>query len=170
MRGATITVADVTDLQSSFIIWTFLRCSFTAYNPEFSAILSSLKLLHCISCSLDGDLFLSRVQYRFSILDISITVSCSCKVSATGPVLRPLQENCLVEEEWNGGFDALPVWCSVYHCQTAQQNARKTPPVLEKKEKEPERCNLVTYSWFSASGLFSLLPVVGKVHAHIIAF
>ena len=52
----------------------------------------------------------------------------------------------------------------------AQQNARKTPPVLEKKEKEPERCNLVTYSWCSASGLFSLLPVVGKVHAHIIAF
>ena len=46
----------------------------------------------------------------------------------------------------------------------------KTPPVLEKKkEKKPEQRNLVTYSWCSASGLFSLLPVVGKVHAHIIA-
>ena len=40
---------------------------------------------------------------------------------------------------------------------------------LKKTEKEPERCNLVTYSWCSASGLFSLLPVVGKVHAHLIA-
>ena len=40
---------------------------------------------------------------------------------------------------------------------------------LKKKEKEPERCNLVTFSWCSASGLFNLLPVVGKVHAHIIA-
>ena len=40
---------------------------------------------------------------------------------------------------------------------------------LKKKEKNL-RCNLVTYSWCSASGLFSLLPVVGKVHAHIIAF
>ena len=155
-------------VQSSFIIWTLLRSSFTACNPEL-AILSSLKLLLFISCSLDGDLFL--VPSTISILDsrLSITVSCSCKVSATGPVLRPLQENCLVEEEWNGDFGALPVWCSVYHCQTAQRNARKTPPVLEKKEKKPGRCNLVTYSWCSASGSFSLLPVVGKVHAHIIA-
>ena len=40
---------------------------------------------------------------------------------------------------------------------------------LKKKEKKPERYNLVTYSWCSASGLFSLLPVVGKVHAHIVA-
>ena len=58
----------LTGLQSSFIIWTLLRSSFTACNPEL-AIFSSLKLLHCISCSLDGDLFSSRVQYRFSILD-----------------------------------------------------------------------------------------------------
>ena len=135
----------LTGLQSSFIIWKLLRSSFTACNPEL-AILSNLKLLHCISCSLDGRPFL--VPSTISILDsrLSITVSCSCKVSATGPVLRPLQENCFVEEEWNGGFDALPVWCSVYHCQTAQHNARKTHPVLEKKEKKPERCNLVIYS------------------------
>ena len=46
----------LTGLQSSFIIWTLLRCSFTGCNPE-SAILISLKLLHCIS-SFDGDLFL----------------------------------------------------------------------------------------------------------------
>ena len=67
-------------------------------------------------------LFLGRrpvlVPSTISILDspLSITVSCWCKVSATGPVLKPLQE---------------------YHCQTAQQNARKTSPVVEKKEKEP---------------------------------
>ena len=55
-------------LQSSFIIWTLLRSSFTGCNPEF-AILSSLKLLHCISCSFDDDLFLSRVQYQFLQVD-----------------------------------------------------------------------------------------------------
>ena len=50
-------------------------------------------------------LFLRRrpflVPSTISILDsrLSITVSCSCKASATGPVLRPLQENRLVEEE-----------------------------------------------------------------------
>ena len=58
----------LTGLQSSFIIWTLLRSSFTGCYPEL-AILSSLKLMYCISCSFDGDLFLSRVQYRFSILD-----------------------------------------------------------------------------------------------------
>ena len=65
MRGATITMADW------LIIWTLLRSSFTACNPGL-AILSNLELLHCISCSLDGDLFLSRVQYRFSTLDYRI--------------------------------------------------------------------------------------------------
>ena len=58
----------LTGLQSSFIMWTLLRSSFTGCNPEL-VNLSSLKLLHCISCSFDGDLFLSRVQYRFSLLD-----------------------------------------------------------------------------------------------------
>ena len=40
-------------------------------NPELAS-LSRLKLLHCISCSLEGDLFLFRVQYRFSTLDYRI--------------------------------------------------------------------------------------------------
>ena len=61
----------LTGLHSSFTIWTLLGTSFTACNPEL-AILISLKLLRCISCSLDGDLFLSRVQYRFSTLDYRI--------------------------------------------------------------------------------------------------
>ena len=58
----------LTGLQRSFIIWTLLRSSFTGCNPEL-AILSSLKLLYRISCSFDGDLFLSRVQYRFFQVD-----------------------------------------------------------------------------------------------------
>ena len=58
----------LTCLQSSFIIWTLLRSSFTGCNPEL-AILSSLKLLHCISCSFDRDFYLSRVQYRFCQVD-----------------------------------------------------------------------------------------------------
>ena len=58
----------LTGFQSFFLIWTLWRSYFTGCNPEL-AILSSLKLLHGISCSFDGDLFLSRVQYRFSILD-----------------------------------------------------------------------------------------------------
>ena len=58
----------LTGLQSSFIIWTLLRSSFTGCNPELM-ILSSLKLLHCTSCFFDGDLFLSRVQYRFFQVD-----------------------------------------------------------------------------------------------------
>ena len=63
----------LTGLQSSFIIWILLRSSFTGCNPEL-AILSSLKLLHCSSCSFNGDLFLSRVNIdsRFSTLDYSI--------------------------------------------------------------------------------------------------
>ena len=55
-------------LQSSFIIWTLLRSSFKGCNPELG-ILSSLKLLHSISCSFDGDLFLSQVQYQFLQVD-----------------------------------------------------------------------------------------------------
>ena len=58
----------LTGLQSSFIIWTLLRSSFTGCNPEL-VILSSLKLLHCISCSFDGDLFLFRVKCRFFQVD-----------------------------------------------------------------------------------------------------
>ena len=58
----------LTGLQGSFITWTLLRSSFTGCNPE-SESLSSLKLLYCISCSFDGDLYLSRVQYRFSQVD-----------------------------------------------------------------------------------------------------
>ena len=58
----------LTGLQKSFIIWTLLKSSFTCCNPELT-ILSSLKLLRCISWSTDGKLSLSRVQYRFSILD-----------------------------------------------------------------------------------------------------
>ena len=143
----------LTGLQSSFIIWTLLRSSFTGCNSEL-VILSSLKLLHCISCSLDGDLFLSRVQYRFSTLDYLILL-----VQGLGNGTSTKIYHCI----------SLVRYITVYHCQTAQQNARKTPPILEKKKKKPDRCNLVTYSWCSASGLFSLLAVVGKVHAHIIA-
>ena len=60
--------AWLTDFQCSFIIWTLLRSSFNGCTPEL-AILSSLKLLHCISCSFDGDLLLSRVQHRFFQVD-----------------------------------------------------------------------------------------------------
>ena len=127
-------------------------------NWQFSSAWSS-----CVASVVPWTATFSCPEYNIDS-GFSITVSCSCKVSATGPVFRPLHENCLVEEELNGGFGALPVWCLVYHCQTAQQNARKTLRYLKKKKKKPERCNLVTYSWCSASGLFSLLPVVGTKH------
>ena len=68
IRGATITVAD---WPPKFLFNLEASQEFTGCNPEF-AILSSFKLLHCISFSFDGDLFLSRVQYRFSTLDYRI--------------------------------------------------------------------------------------------------
>ena len=152
-----------TGLQSSFIIWTLLRSSFTGCNPEL-AIHSSLKLLHCISCSWTATFSCPEcnIDSRFSTLDYRILlVQGFGNETSTKTIAGKLFGKMVA-------FGALPVWCSVYHCQTVQQNARKIPPVLE-KIRLPKRCDLVTYSWCSASGLFSLLPVVGKVHAHIIA-
>ena len=131
-------------LQRSFIIWTLLRSFFTGCNPEL-AILSSLKLLHSISCSFDGDLFLSRVQDQF----YRLTVSCSCKALATGTVLRPLQENLLVEE-------SVKWWLSVLNLSDAQYiNAKLSKRMCDKNltsiwENTIFNIHLKTWAmWFS---------------------
>ena len=157
----------LTGLQSFFIIWTLLRSSFTACNPEL-AILSSLKLLYCISCSLDGDLFLFRVQYRFSILDSRLPYLL-VQGFGNGTSTKTIAGKLFGRRRVNFWLRRVTCLMLGISLPNWQQNARKTPPVLEKKEKKPERCNLVTYSWCSASGSFSLLPVVCKVHEHIIA-
>ena len=116
-----------TGLQSSFLIWTLLRSSFTGCNPEL-AIHSSLKLLHCISCSWTATFSCPEcnIDSRFSTLDYRILlVQGFGNETSTKTIAGKLFGKMVA-------FGALPVWCSVYQCQTAQQNARKTPPVLEK--------------------------------------
>ena len=85
----------LSSLQSSFVIWTLLRSSFTGCNPEL-AILSTLKLLYCINCSFDGDLFLSRGEYQFLQLDLILLVP----GFGNGSVLRPLQEKRNPSDAW----------------------------------------------------------------------
>ena len=114
-------------LQSSFIIWTLLRSSFTGCNPEL-AILSSLKLLHSISCSFDGDLFLSRVQYQFLQVDRILLVQGFGNGASTKTIVgKPFGRRV----KW---------WLSLLNLSDARYiNAKlsnrmcdKTSPVLEK--------------------------------------
>ena len=88
--GAAITVTDWPP--KFFYNLALLRSSFTGCNPEL-ANFSSLKLLHCISCSFDRDLYLSRVQYRFSqnariLLVQSFGNGTSTKTTAGKPFCR----------------------------------------------------------------------------------
>ena len=132
---------------SSFIIWTLLRSSFTGCNPEL-AILSSLKLLHCISCSFDGDLFLSRVQYQFLQVDRILLVQGFGNGTSTKTIAGKLF-----------GRRRVKWWFSVLNLSDARYiNAKlsnrmcdKTSPVLGKirfliSTLKPERCDLVIYS------------------------
>ena len=101
----------------------FLHCC----NPEL-AILSSLKLLHSISCSFDGDLFLSRVQYQFLQVDRILLVQGFGNGASTKTIVgKPFGRRV----KW---------WLSLLNLSDARYiNAKlsnrmcdKTSPVLEK--------------------------------------
>ena len=161
----------LTGLQSSFIIWTLLRSSFTACNPEL-AILSNLKLLHCISCSLDWRPFLvpstiSILDSRFSTLDYRILLVQGFGNGTSAKTIAGKLFGRRRVKWWLRCVTCLMLGISLPNCATECAKNPSGTWKIKKKTWAMSFSNL--FMVFPASGLFSLLPVVGKVHAHIIA-